>query len=113
MSAPTEEEIRAAIAREWGRQPRQDSVTGRPTGLPIGGVYSDGVGACLGLLDRLYNLDDLRKSECDRLDELVYAAVDPIRDETQRRINEALVSAALAFAAECPDAPRAERSVAA
>jgi len=37
------------------------------------------------------------------------ATVDPIRDETQRRIVEALVAAGLAFAAEHPSAPRAAR----
>ena len=109
VTAPTEEEIRAAIAREWGRRPFRDSITGQPTGLPIEGHYSDGVGACVGLLDDLYDRDDLRKSEQDRLDELVYQAVDTIRDETRHRINEAIVAAALAFAAEHPDAPRAER----
>jgi len=109
MNAPTEEEIRAAIAREWRRPPRRDSITGEPIGLPIGGEYSDGVGACLCLLDGLFDLDKLRESEVDRLHELTFAAVDPIRDETQRRIVEALVAAGLAFAAEHPSAPRAAR----
>jgi hypothetical protein len=109
VNVPTEEEIRAAIAREWGVQPGQDSVTGDPVGLPIEVEFSDGVGATMRLLDGLFDVNDLRDSEEERLNELVYAAVDPIRDETRRRIDEAVVSAALAFAAEHPDAPRATR----
>jgi hypothetical protein len=67
----------------------------------------------MGLLDGLYDQDDLRDSERDRLDELAFAAVDPIRDDARRRINEALVVAGLAFAAERPDAPRVQRETAA
>jgi hypothetical protein len=92
VSAPTEEEIRASIAREW---------TGR-----IDSIFSDGFGECEGLLEGLYDIADLRPSEQDRLDQLVAAAVDPIRADARRRINEALVAAALAFAAEYPNAPR-------
>jgi hypothetical protein len=113
MSAPTEEQIRAAIAREWGRWPGRDSITGKPTGFPIEGQFSDGVGACLGLLDGLFDVADLRPSEQERLDELVYQAVGPIRDDTRRMINEALVAAALAFAAEYPGTPRPRRESAA
>jgi hypothetical protein len=104
MSAPTEEEIRAAIAREWGARP--------PAGPPIDLQFSDGLGVCQTLVDGLYDLDDLRESEVDRLNELTFAAVDPIRDDARLRINEALVSAALTFAAEHPDAPRATRKLA-
>ncbi len=95
-TAPTEEEIRAAIARAWGAREVE---------------FSDAFTHCMTLLDDLYDQDDLRPSEDARLGELVTPAIDLIRDETQRRINEALVSAALAFAAEHPDAPRATRTL--
>ena len=101
MSAPTEEEIRAAIARGWTDRP--------PTGTPIDLAFSDTFTRCMTLLDGLYDLDDLRDSELGRLIVLTEQAVQPIRDETRRQINEALVSAALAFGAEHPDAPRATR----
>jgi len=105
MSAPTEEEIRAAIAREWGNRP--------PTGPSIDVNFADAFTHCMTLPDSLYDFDELRESEVDRLNELMFAAVNPIRDDARRQVNEALVSAALTFAAEHPDAPRAERSVAA
>ena len=103
MSAPTEEEIRAAIAREWGaRRPNPPSVEIQ---------FSDGIGACMLLLDGIFDTEDFRVSELARLDELLDLAVNPIRDECRRQVNEALVSAALTFAAEHPDAPRARREV--
>ena len=105
MSAPTEEEIRAAIARGWGAR--------RPHRLSIEGVFSDGIGECLLLLDGIFDTGDFRDSELARLDELLELAVKPIRDEARRQINEAIVSAAQTFAAEHPDAPRARREVAA
>lgn len=104
MSAPTEEEVRAAIAREWGAWP--------PVGPTIDLEFSDGIGRCASLADGLYDMDDLRQSEIDRLNALTFEAIDPIRQETRRQINEALVAAALAFAAEHPDAPRATREAA-
>jgi hypothetical protein len=95
MTAPTEEEIRAAIAREWGRD--------------IGRDFHDAFTGCQLLGDSLFDWDDMRPSEQERLNELTHSAVDPIRADAQRRINEALVSAGLSFAAEYPDAPRATR----
>lgn len=97
-TAPTEEEIRAAIAREWRTSIDLD--------------FSDAFTRCMTLADGMYDLEDLRESEVDRLNELTYAAVDPIRADARRQINEALVSAALTFAAEHPDAPRATRKLA-
>jgi hypothetical protein len=105
MSAPTEEEIRAAIAREWGkRSPNLPSIEVR---------FSDVFTTCANLKDSLYDLDDLRESEIDRLDELVVDAIRPIRDDARRRINEAVVAATLQFGREHPDAPRATREAAA
>ncbi len=98
-AAPTEEEIRASIARRWRWSP--------PNPPCIDVQFSDGIGATQCLLDGLYDFDDMRESEVDRLNELTFAAMAPIRDRARREINEALVVAALAFAAEHPDAPRA------
>jgi hypothetical protein len=78
-------------------------------GQSIEGKFSDGVGATMLLLDGLFDLEDLRESEIARLDALADLAVRSIRDDARRRINEALVAAALTFAAEHPDAPRAPR----
>jgi hypothetical protein len=97
--------MQSQIAREWGVRP--------PAGLSIESSFSDGIGACMNLLLGLYDFDDLRKSETDRLDDLAEQAINLIRADARRRINEALVSAALAFAAEHPDAPRATREAAA
>lgn len=98
MTAPTEEDIRAGFARAWHRLP--------PVGLSADATFSDGFSAAGRLLDELYDVDELRPSELNRLDELAGEAIAPIRDEAQREINEALVKAALAFAAEHPEAPR-------
>ena len=103
-TAPTEEEIRAAIARGWGARHGVH-------GLPIEGTFSDAFTLTQCLLDGLFDTSDLRESEQTRLDELTFAAVSPIRFDARLRINAALVSAALAFAAEYPDAPRVRRLV--
>ena len=105
MSAPTEEEIRAAIAREWGRR--------LPNRVPIETDFSDGIGGCMLLLDGIFDTGDFRDSELARLDGLAGETINLIRDDCRRRINEALVSAALTFAAEHPDAPRATREASA
>ena len=97
----TPAEVRAAIAREWGTRP--------PVGPSIEVDFSDGLTRCTGLLDGLFDRNDFRESEKDRLNELTDQAVGPIGDEARRQINEALVSAGLTFAAEHPDAPRATR----
>jgi ADP-ribosylglycohydrolase len=104
MSAPTEEEIRAALAREWG-------TPHGGYGLPIEGTFSDAFTLTQCLLDGLFDTSDLRESEQTRLDELTDAAVSPIRDDATRRINEAMVAAALTFALEHPSAPRATRTL--
>jgi hypothetical protein len=94
MSAPTEEEIRAAIARQWGGE--------------IGRDFQDAFTGCQMLGDGLFDLDDMRPSEQECLDELTYHAIEPIRNQAQRQVNEAIVAAILDFAAEHPDAPRAK-----
>lgn len=59
---------------------------------------------------------DLRPSQAARLDALVdgiYETADKLMAETAARVAEAVVEAALTFAAEYPDAPRAKATVAA
>lgn len=51
--------------------------------------------------------DNLRPSEAARLSELVERVYCDLEPEIERMIADAVVGAALAFAAEYPDAPRA------
>ena len=105
MSAPTEEEIRAAI--EVSADKRQADIGQlicaytAPLEWEPSELRGPAYGGCLW--------DNLRPTEAERLSahlETVYESLDgPI----ERMIREAIVSAALAFAAECPDAPRATR----
>jgi hypothetical protein len=56
--------------------------------------------------------DDLRPSQTARLDALmeeVYDKADAVQAETVAKIQEYIVGAAMQFAAEYPDAPRAVR----
>jgi hypothetical protein len=103
VTAPTEEEIRAALARAWERR----HLSG---GWPAN-AWSEGWGDLCGMGSAPYDLDDLRESEIERLDELVYDAIDPIQTEARQRAIEALVGAMLQFAQEHPDAPRAKRQL--
>lgn len=93
----SEEEIRAAIAREWGRDSAQPS-------LELG--WDDVWGRLGALVDAPWDLDDLRESEIDRLNVVIREALDPIRRDTERRVIAAVVAAVQRFAAEYPDAPR-------
>lgn len=96
---PSEEEVRAAIARAWHQRP--------PAGVSIDVLFSDAFTPMPGLLEGLWDPEELRPAERDRLLELAVARLDAIEADAHRRIVEALVAAALAFAAEHPDAPRA------
>lgn len=98
MTAPTEEEIRAAIAREWGKR-RQGQAN-------IARDFSDALTGAQLLLEDLYDTDDFRKAEGARFDTLAYEAIRPIRDAAAQAVVEAMVRAGLQFAAEYPDAPR-------
>ena len=60
--------------------------------------------------------DDLRPSQAERLDNLiegVYIRIQPLEEEVTTKIREAIVEAALTFAAEYPDAPRGRQEAAA
>lgn len=57
------------------------------------------------VIDSLWDMFDLRESEVTRLSELEHDAIAGIRDEIRPRVIEALIDAAVTFAAEHPDAP--------
>lgn len=100
MTAPTEEEIRATLARTWTR----DHPTGRSPLFQWDLGFNDGF---LGMATAPWDVEDLRDSELERLDELAIEALRPIREAAERAAIESLVGAMLQFAAEHPDAPRA------
>ena len=97
--APTEEEIRAAFGRAWRYA---DGACG----------WSDGWSMASGIATEPYDLEEMRPSELERLDELVGEAVRPIREAAGRQLIDAVVGAVLTFAREHPEAPR-RRTVAA
>ncbi len=76
------------------------------------GQLSDAFTALGGTLDRLYDSEDLRKSELEDLDTAAADELDAIRERARADAVEALVRAGLAFAAKHPDAPRAAREAA-
>jgi hypothetical protein len=106
MAALTEEEIRASIAREWKAWPS----AGWPS-VSIEVEWSDAWTRIRGVAEHAYDLEDLRDSELARYDELTYQAVTAIEERVTREVIEAIVGAALTFAAEHPDAPRAKAPV--
>jgi hypothetical protein len=90
MTAPTEQEIREAIEADqyaWSE-------------------LSDAFTALAGTLDRLYDTEDLRKSELECLDGAASDALDAIRERVKADATEAIVAAGLTFARAHPDAPR-------
>ncbi len=97
--APTETEITAAVYGRWTR-PREG-------GLSLSAEFADAFGAALAAADGLWDTDDFRPSELDRLDGLLSAAGTAVRREAEAKLLDALVTALAAFAAEHPDAPRA------
>jgi hypothetical protein len=101
MTAPTEEEIRASLARAWTRPYPA-------AGSPEMG-WSDGFNnGFLGMSTAPWDLDDMRDSEIACLDELTDTALRPIQEECERAAIEALVGAMVRFAERYPDAPRAK-----
>lgn len=108
MSAPTEAEIREALTRALDKHLPDIDLCGwvYDIGTPL--LYRpseerDDSDRCLW--------DDLRKSEAARLTalrEAIYAEADAWQLEIVGRIVDALVAAGVRFAAEYPNAPRAE-----
>jgi hypothetical protein len=95
--APTEAEIRAVIDPEF-------TDTGR---LNAAGRLSDAFNGLGHPLDDLYDVDEFRASERDALDAAAFDAIERIRARAIVEVREAIVTAALRFAVEYPDAPRA------
>lgn len=102
----TEADVRAAIAAREAKFPHDnwsdklDQATGQVSD-PIG--YFDDE----GFLSDIWT--DLRPSEQERLNSLLADAVGAAYVRAKAVILEEVVGAALAFAAECPDARRAVR----
>lgn len=101
MTAPTEEEIRASLARAWTRP---YTTTGPSPEVEWDFGFNNGF---LGMSAAPWDLHDMRDSEIDYLDELTETALRPVREECERAAIEALVSAMLRFGERYPDAPRA------
>lgn len=99
MTAPTDAEIQDAIEAAFA-----DNGT-----LNIRGQIQDAFGIGASALDGLYDLEDLRASELEALDEALYGIIRPIRDRAIAELYAGLVSAAVTFARAHPDAPRAVR----
>jgi hypothetical protein len=101
QSAPTEAEIRALVttAIQHGPEPRDWSI-------PVRDALSDPVAAIAGVLDRLYDVADMRPSQLEALDRSIRQRVNPIRDRFAVELEAAIIAAGLAFVAAHPDAPR-------
>jgi hypothetical protein len=118
MTAPTEQEIRAALERKLTNWPddngeseladaiRKYSSPVRYTPLPRDDWHEWGAHA---LNTELW--DDLRPQEAERLGGLVAAAVRRAHERARAVIFDELVTAGLAFAAEYPDAPRGKPEI--
>lgn len=109
MTAPTEAEIREAVTIARDSSPEIDiGQWVHDLGAPLSYVPPSERGSApeRGLWT------DLRASEEARLGDLfedIYTMANAIEADAIKRITEALVAAALRFAAEFPDAPRAAR----
>jgi hypothetical protein len=105
MSAPSE----ATSLDEW--RAIYTAVTGANDGtLNAAGQLSDAVTMYHVAAEDLFT--DLRPSEEQELQNAVHDALDPVRARFTAELIEAGAAAALTFAAEHPDAPRAAREAA-
>jgi hypothetical protein len=95
----TTTDARLAVLHAWHASPAG-------YGLSPAGELSDAFSVVAGVGDRVFDVEDLRESEIHRLDELAAAAIVPIRDDTERRILDALAGVVEQFMVEFPDAPR-------
>ena len=75
----------------------------------LGGRMYDVIGECAGAVEALYDLEDFRPSETAALDRCIATAINGLRRQFLEDLAEAVVGAAVGFAAEHPDAPRAVR----
>ncbi len=118
MTAPTEAEIRAAIADRMRKYPN-DNPRQKLAGAvdqafdAVGYIDLDEEGQYDWGTQALSDLwADLRPSEVERLHELIAEAKRRALDAAWAVIAEQVVAAGLAFAAEYPDAPRAKQEAA-
>ena len=122
MSAPTEEEIRAALAGRW-TNPADAALWVKDIDRRLEEAVSLAVAPLWWEAPSVDEVDsvesgdkvwsDLRPSEATRLHTLVGEAEQRAQGRCHEVILDELTAAALAFAAEHPDAPRAKREVAA
>lgn len=126
MTAPSEQEVREAIAHELA-QGKSSGTTGDGLASELRGLIRDIASPLTNPVflveagdewdatepdpgDLWYNL---RATEAKRLRELTAAAIEAIAQGCETVIMEGLTATALAFAAEYPDAPRPKVEVAA
>ena len=102
MTAPTEAEIRKAIAEAWIEPGVASSEARDANDQALFGLASEAERA-------LYAVDDFRPSETAAA--AVDEAVDQVLDGLAPLVAEALAKAFVTFAAEHPDAPRAREAV--
>ena len=103
MTTPTEEDVRAAIARSW-------TIDKNPLTLMVAPSVAIQELASLfrGLADAVNDWDDMRQSEIDRLDAIMGEELAPVMalvDAWSRAAVEATVRAERRFFQEHPDAP--------
>jgi hypothetical protein len=93
-----EQEIRLAIDAALYRKPL--------VGLSVADQFSDAFSGLAGVLDQVWDVDELRGSEHQDLDEAGGDRIGQERDVAMAAAIEALVDVALGFATRHPDAPR-------
>lgn len=106
MTAPTEEEIRARLARAW-------TDPGNPITFNASAEsgIDNAVSALLSLHDGIHDWADMRQSEIDRLDIITaeeFRPVDVLIAQVGKAAIEAVVRSELRFWSEYPDAPLQE-----
>jgi len=117
MTAPTEQEIRAELNRRVTDYPHDDPR--EPLKEAIDAWASILTSPAYDILESPDPRDegddstelwaDLRPSEAIVLRRLATEAIDRVFERCQELVTEEVVAAALAFAAEHPDAPRPQR----
>lgn len=119
MSAPTEEEIRRLLAERLAKYPRDggeehlneavDEMFDLIDYCPLNQQEAFDQWPHTAIGDDVWA--DLRPTEWKRLGDIVHEAKARAYDRARALIIDELVNAALVFAAEYPDAPRARREV--
>ena len=79
----------------------------RPGRLSLAGEFADVVGIVMEAVSPVWALDEFRPGEEHAYDRLLSEATARVRIAAEAMLLDAVVDAVAAFAAECPDAPRA------